>query len=184
MSQELQAAASIPSLFSADGYAGVIFLLMASLVIIGALIAASTERLVRAVAGLALCFTSLAAIYFFLNSPFVSMMQILIYVGAVCITISFAIMLAAPEEKKKTGPAGVLNGPLGALTAVVLATGLIMLGLKTRWTAYDKVNLGDIETVGFNLLTEFSMVFELVSILLLIAILGAIIIARGGREQQ
>lgn len=100
MSQELQAAASIPSLFSADGYAGVIFLLMASLVIIGALIAASTERLVRAVAGLALCFTSLAAIYFFLNSPFVSMMQILIYVGAVCITISFAIMLAAPEEKK------------------------------------------------------------------------------------
>lgn len=88
------------------------------------------------------------------------------------------------RKRKKTGPAGVLNGPLGALTAVVLATALIILGLNTSWTAFDKVNLGDIETVGFNLLTEFSMVFELVSILLLIAILGAIIIARGGREQQ
>jgi NADH:ubiquinone oxidoreductase subunit 6 (subunit J) len=49
-----------------------------------------------------------------------AMMQILIYVGAVCITISFAIMLAAPEQKKKTGPSNLLSGPLGFMVAALV----------------------------------------------------------------
>lgn len=179
MTPELQT-----TLFSPDGLVGIVFLIMASLTVIGALIAASTERLVRAVAGLALCFTSLAAVYYFLNAPFVAMMQILIYVGAVCITISFAIMLAAPEKEKSGKPASHLTGPLGAITAIILATGLILLGIHTKWVSMPKTNMGEIELMGFKLLTDFSMVFELVSILLLVAIIGAIVIAKGGRERR
>ena len=51
------------------------------------------------------------------------MMQVLIYVGAVAVTISFAIMLAAPEEKKRVGHAGPLVGPVGFATAALLAGG-------------------------------------------------------------
>lgn len=183
MNETLQTAIA-PALFSPDGLAGVVFLIMVALTLFGALVAASTERLVRAVAGLALCFVGVAAIYFFLNAPFVSMMQILIYVGAVCVTISFAIMLAAPEKKKKFGPSSHLAGPLGAFTSIILATALIILGLQTDWKSHPKENLGDVELIGIQLLTDFSMVFELVSILLLIAILGSLVIARGGREQR
>jgi NADH-quinone oxidoreductase subunit J len=46
----------------------------------------------------------------------------------------------------------------------------------------QKINDGSIKAIGIHLLTEYSMVFELISIVLLIAILGALVIARGGRE--
>ena len=46
----------------------------------------------------------------------------------------------------------------------------------------DKINDGSIKTIGIQLLTEYSMVFELISIVLLIAILGALVIARSGRD--
>ncbi len=171
-----------PSLLSADGLVGVVFLIMVAVTVIGGIIACNAERLIRAVAGLIVCFVGVAAIYYFLNSPFVSMMQILIYVGAVAITISFAIMLAAPEEKKKHGPAGPLVGPLGLLTAGALIGGFTILAFKTEWPVHKKINNGSVETIGNQLLTNYSMVFELVSIVLLIAIIGALIIARGGRN--
>lgn len=53
----------------------------------GALLAVSTVRIIRSVCGLALCCVGLAGVYYFLHSPFLALMQILIYVGAVCITI-------------------------------------------------------------------------------------------------
>ncbi len=171
-----------PSLFSVDGLVGVVFLIMVAITLIGALIACNSERLVRSVAGLIVCFVGVAGLYYFLNSPFVAMMQILIYVGAVAVTISFAIMLAAPEEQREVGPSGPLVGPLGFGTASLLAGGFSILAIKTDWKVMEKVTDGSLKTIGVHLLTEYSMVFELISIVLLIAILGALVIARGGRE--
>lgn len=171
-----------PSFFSVDGLVGVVFLIMVAITLIGGLIAANSERLVRSVAGLIVCFVGVAGLYYFLNSPFVAMMQILIYVGAVAVTISFAIMLAAPEEQKKVGPSGPLVGPFGFATAALLAAGFSILAIRTDWKVMEKINDGSVKTIGIHLLTEYSMVFELISIVLLIAILGALVIARGGRE--
>ncbi|MEN8199318.1 MAG: NADH-quinone oxidoreductase subunit J [Thermodesulfobacteriota bacterium] len=176
--------------FTADGFAGyadaaagIVFLIMLATTIIGGIIACNSERLVRAVAGLAVCFIGVAAIYYYLNSPFVAMMQMLIYVGAVCITIAFAIMLAAPEDSKKTGPSGPLSGPLGLVTAGLATIGMIGLALNTSFVASPKSNMGEIKIIGVKLLTTYSMVFELVSIVLLIAIIGSLVIARHGRSK-
>jgi NADH-quinone oxidoreductase subunit J len=155
---------------------------MVAITIIGGLIACNSDRLVRSVAGLIICFVGVAGLYYFLNSPFIAMMQILIYVGAVAVTISFAIMLAAPEETKRIGVTGPLVGPIGFGTAALLAGGFSILAIKTDWKVMEKINDGSIKTIGIHLLTEYSMVFELISIVLLIAILGALVIARGGRE--
>ena len=95
--------ATSPSLFSAEGFVGLIFLLTIGLIIFGAVIATTSKRLVRCVAGLAVAFTGVAGVYYFLLSPFVAMMQMLIYVGAVSILIAFAVMMADPEDH--TGPA-------------------------------------------------------------------------------
>jgi NADH-quinone oxidoreductase subunit J len=171
-----------PSLFSVDGMVGLVFLIMVAITLIGGLIACNSERLVRSVAGLIVCFVGVAGLYYFLNSPFVAMMQILIYVGAVAVTISFAIMLAAPEEQKRVGPTGPLVGPFGFATAALLAGGFSILAIRTDWNVMEKINDGSVKTIGIHLLTEYSMVFELISIVLLIAILGALVIARGGRE--
>ncbi len=171
-----------PALLSVDGLAGVVFLIMVAVTLVGGMIACNSDRLVRSVAGLVVCFIGVAGLYFFLNSPFVAMMQILIYVGAVAVTISFAIMLAAPEEKKKIGPSSILAGPLGFATAALIAGGFAVLALRTEWPILKKINDGSMKNIGLQLLTDYSMVFELVSIVLLIAILGAVVIARQGRE--
>lgn len=171
-----------PAIFSVEGLVGIVFLIMVAVTLIGGLIACNSERLVRSVAGLVVCFVGVAALYFFLNSPFVSMMQILIYVGAVTVTISFAIMLAAPEEKKKVGPSSVLAGPLGFSTAALCTGGFAVLALRTEWPVHQKINNGSMKSIGLQLLTEYSMVFELISIVLLVAIIGALVIARQGRE--
>lgn len=171
-----------PSLFSIDGLVGVVFLINLAITIIGGIIACNSERLVRAVAGLIVCFIGVAGVYYFLNSPFVALMQVLIYVGAVAVTISFAIMLAAPEEQKKIGSSGPLVGPFGFATATLLFGSFAILAIKTNWPVMSKINDGSVKTIGIYLLTEYSMVFELVSIVLLIAILGALVIARDRRD--
>jgi len=171
-----------PSLFSIDGLVGLAFLITIGITITGAVVACSSERLVRAVAGLIVCFVGVAGLYYFLNSPFVAAMQVLIYVGAVAVTISFAIMLAAPVEKMKLEPPGPLAGPFGFGTAALIAGTLSVLALRTEWPIMAKINDGSVKNIGIRLLTDFSMVFELVSIVLLIAILGALVIARAGRE--
>lgn len=183
-------ASGILGFFTADGFAGyadalagIVFLIMIATTIIGGIIACNAERLARAVAGLALCFIGVAAIYYYLNSPFVAMMQMLIYVGAVCVTIAFAIMLAAPEQSKKTGPPGALSGPLGLVTAGLATFGMIGLALNTDFTVIPKINMGSVKLMGAELLTTYSMVFELVSIVLLIAIIGSLVLARHGRSK-
>ncbi len=181
----------LPGFLTADGLAGIadeatgiIFLIMLATTLIGGIIACNSKRLVRAVAGLAMCFIGVAAIYYYLNSPFVAMMQMLIYVGAVCITIAFAIMLAAPEESKKVGfSGGSLSGPLGLITAGLATMGMVGLAMKTVFPVSPKVNMGSVKLIGVKLLTDYSMVFELVSIVLLIAILGSLVIARHGRSK-
>ncbi len=167
----------------ADAVAGIVFLIMLATTLIGGIIACSAERLVRAVSGLALCFIGVAAIYYYLNSPFVAMMQMLIYIGAVCVTIAFAIMLAAPEESKKNGPPGPLSGPLGLITAGLVTMGMAGLAVNTTFSVLPKENMGEVKLIGVELLTSYSMVFELVSIVLLIAIIGSLVIARHGRSK-
>ena len=157
---------------------GVVFLILIAITLTGGGIACNSNRVVRAVAGLIVCFVGVAGMYFFLNSPFISMMQLLIYVGAIAVAIAFAVMLAAPEEKRKVGPTGPLEGPLAFGTAALLSGGLSVLVLKTDWPVMDKLNDGSMKEIGLRLLTEHSMVFELISIVLLIAILGALVIAR------
>ncbi|MFP3983512.1 MAG: NADH-quinone oxidoreductase subunit J [Desulfurivibrionaceae bacterium] len=174
-----------PTLFSLEGFAGVMFLLFAGLIIVGALIATCSRRLIRSVSGLALCFVGVAGIYYFLGSPFVALMEILVYIGAVCVTITFAIMLAEPEEGKLIRKSPGLSNALGFLVAGAVALGLITAAVSAKWEVADGAGeVGTVKQIGLSLLTEYSMVFELVSIVLLIAIIGSLALARAGRDKD
>ena len=115
----------LPALFSAESFAGIIFLITVGLVVSGAVIAVVSKRLVRAVSGLAICFTGLAGIYYFLLSPFVAMMQMLIYVGAVSILIAFGIMMATPEDEVTPDNKGevILRNRFGGMRYVDIPAG-------------------------------------------------------------
>lgn len=175
---------SSPSLFSAEGFVGLIFLLTIGVIIFGALVATTSRRLVRCVSGLAIAFTGVAGIYYFLLSPFVAMMQMLIYVGAVSILIAFAIMMADPHDHTGSSrKANILASPLGAGVGAMIFGALAFLGLRTDWQQPATQGARDIEQIGKILLTSHSLVFEVISIVLLIAIIGALVLARKGRRR-
>lgn len=161
-----------------------IFLFCLGTLAAGALLAVFSARLIRSVCGLAVCCVGLAGLYYFLNSPFLALMEILIYVGAVCVTIVFAIMLAEPEEpaSTETRKATLVWGgsALGVALAIFCAVG--WLGTQRAWAfPTDRANDGSIAAIGISLLTTYSLAFELISLALLVAILGALAIARSGR---
>ncbi|HSR36878.1 MAG TPA: NADH-quinone oxidoreductase subunit J [Desulfurivibrionaceae bacterium] len=171
-------------ILSPEGLASLVFLGCVAATIAGALLATNAARLIRAVSGLALCMVGVAGIYYFLGSPFVALMQILIYAGAVCVTIIFAIMLAEPHELKRIGKVHALAGPASIVAAAILTWGLAALATKTAWQATGcRANNGALEEVGQSMLTTYSMSFELISVVLLIAIIGSLVLARAGRSK-
>ena len=103
--------------------------------VIGALIAVATSRIIRSVCGLAICCFGLAGLYYFLHSPFLALMEILIYVGAICITIIFAVMLAEPDESPRTESraATLFWGGSALFVSVAVFGGLAYLGLTQKW---------------------------------------------------
>lgn len=173
------------SLFTAEGLAGLFFLFIVAVTVVGGLIAINSTRLPRAVSGLALCFIGVAGLYYYLNSPFVAVMEMLIYVGAVCVTIVFAIMLADPGDEEKVGHQSAVSGSTSFGVGALLSWGMILLGMNTMWPAgAAKINDGSVKAIGHSLLTTYSMVFELISVVLLLAIIGSLVLARAGRDKS
>jgi len=165
---------------------GAVFLLCAATTVAGALIAALTARIIRSVCGLAICCIGLAGLYYFLRSPFLALMEILIYVGAVCVTIVFAVMLAEPDEPVRDDKRAstVLWGGVAFLICAAILWGLWQMGAHQDWTAPAiRVNDGSVAAIGKALLTTYSLAFELISLALLVAIIGALAIARTGRTK-
>jgi NADH-quinone oxidoreductase subunit J len=152
----------------------------------GALLAALTTRVIRSVCGLALCCFGLAGLYYFLRAPFLSLMEILIYVGAICVTIVFAVMLAETDEApaRETRAAAIGWGALALLISGAVFWGVARLGIKHAWvTPGAKATTGSVKEIGVALLTTYSFAFEVISLVLLVAILGALVIARYGRTK-
>jgi NADH-quinone oxidoreductase subunit J len=153
----------------------------------GALIAAFSTRLIRSVCGLAICCLGLSGLYYFLHSPFLALMEILIYIGAVCVTVVFAVMLVEPDEPKGGEGRSVALQWGGVMLAmsVGLYWGLSRLILGASWAYPEEAakHSGSVRAIGIHLLTTYSMAFELISLALLVAIIGALAIARTGRTK-
>jgi NADH-quinone oxidoreductase subunit J len=167
--------------FMGQSLASMAFLLVVGMTLLGALIAVGARNIFHNVLGLALSLIGVAGLFVYLNSPFVALMEILIYVGAICIAICFAIMLSQPLYIK--GPPRSLLKGLGAmLGAGAVFAFLVLLTKKTKWLpAAERSTDWSITTIGHYLLTNYVLIFEVISLLLLVAMLGAIVTARNGR---
>lgn len=129
---------------------------------------------------LALVFASISGLYVLLNAGFVAAAQILVYVGAVNILILFGIMLVNKREAFQP----VSNAWIGKAATAAVCTGLFALlssmVLATSWQLSSEVPAGEaaIEIIGQHFFSDFLLPFELASVLLLMALVGAIILAR------
>ncbi|MDR0548703.1 MAG: NADH-quinone oxidoreductase subunit J [Deltaproteobacteria bacterium] len=148
------------------------------LIVSGGLVAVLARNLVRATLGLIVTFFGVAGMYLLLASPFLALMQLLIYVGAVCVLIFFAIMLTKNtsdgDEAKFPKISNLILAFLAALGPLVVAGPLIYQGTKaitTRKPVDSGANLGE------GLLSIDLLPFELISIVLLVAMAGAVFLA-------
>ncbi len=158
----------------------VVFVILSAIALIGALGVVTTRNLFRAALFLVLSFIGVAGFYVLLEAEFLAMVQILVYVGAIAILIIFAIMLSqrlmSPEYKASN------EQWLWALVAAVaLFAILAFILLRVSWPAAEaSVPSGTISELGQALVDpdQFLLVFEVASVLLLAALVGAVIIAR------
>jgi len=173
----------IQSLVAPDMIAQVGFAVVVTLTFTGALIAVLPRSILYNVLGLALGLTGVAGIFLYLGSPFIALMELLIYVGAICISIVFAIMLSRPLHlslpKRYLPKVGLALG-VGLLVFFILSA----IIAKTPWQpAPARSSDWSVETLGRYLLTRYDLVFEAISLVLLVAILGAIIISGYARRR-
>ena len=134
---------------------------------------------------LVLTFFCLAGLYLLLNAQFIAAVQVIVYAGAIMVLFLFVIMLLN-LEKEEGSPGGHGMQKFSAMVMAVLlaiALGSIMsarvfTGVKGTYTV-EKVNaVGNSEVIGRLLFTEYLLPFEITSILLLAAIVGAIILSK------
>ena len=164
----------------ADGVQLVSFAVLTIMMLGAALGVVLFSNIVYSAFLLGLVFVSMSGMYILLNAAFVAAAQILIYVGAVNVLILFGIMLV--NKREDFSP--VQNAWLGKV-----ATGAVCLGIfallgtmvvATPWTISTATPIGDgaVVVIGKHFFTDYLLPFELASVLLLMALVGAIVLAR------
>jgi NADH-quinone oxidoreductase subunit J len=171
-----------PYLPEAEVAAYVAFAVYFLIILGGGFLAILARNLIRAMLGLVLTFLGVAGMYLLLASPFLAFMQLLIYVGAVCVLIFFAIMLtrnySEGEESKLPSISALSYGLLAFLAPLgIMIPFVIMHGSKITTKVPDKSGT---DILGEGLLKEYVLSFELISIILLVAMAGAVYLAFRG----
>jgi NADH:ubiquinone oxidoreductase subunit 6 (subunit J) len=158
-----------------------------ALIMIGAAVAVVLLRdIFRAALLLILCFFTVAGIYITLNADFLAAVQVLIYAGAIGILLIFAIMLT--RNLKEGSPFNKLNKPALVIALLVLAT-IIGVVVSTDWTTVteasnavtmpvDESTTTYVAKALFDSESGFVLPFEIASVLLLAALIGAIVLVR------
>ena len=125
---------------------------------------------------LAICLLSVGAMYVFAGNTFLAVSQILVYVGGVVVLIVFGVMVTTRGEK------GILESKLRGPVMGVAAGLLVLLMLGTIFmNKFGSIELGSdvpITEIGMQIMTNYLLAFEAIAVLLLIAIIGAAVIAR------
>jgi NADH-quinone oxidoreductase subunit J len=158
----------------------VVFIILSAVALVGAVGVVFLRNLFHAALALVLSFIGVAGFYILLEAELLAMVQLLVYVGAISILIVFAIMLSrrlmSPEYRAAN------EQWIGGLAAAVVLFGiLVYVVLQVTWPAQAApVPENAITALGQGLVdpNQFLLPFEVASVLLLVALVGAVIIAR------
>jgi NADH-quinone oxidoreductase subunit J len=156
----------------------VVFIIL-SLVTLGAALAVVTSKnLFHSALFLILSFVGVASLYVLLEAPFLAAVQVLVYVGAIAILVVFAIMLTRRLMAEDLVQRNAQWG-WSALGAVLLFVALGVILFQVNWPVVEAaVPKETISALGQDLMGRYLVPFEVASVLLLVALVGSIIIAR------
>jgi len=165
----------------AEGVQIVSFGLLSFMVIAAALGVVLLQNIVYSAFLLGGVLISIAGLYLLLNADFVAAAQVLIYVGAVNVLILFAVMLVNTQEDFDPVPRRWIRQGATALICLGLFALLSTMILQTSWLSATAGTVPATSTtilIGEHFFSDFLLPFELASVLLLIALIGAVVLAR------
>ncbi|WNM42573.1 NADH-quinone oxidoreductase subunit J [Micromonospora halotolerans] len=157
--------------------ADVLLLALGAVVVGAGALVVGTRHLVRAGLWLVVCLGALAGDYLVLSAELVAWVQVLIYVGAVVVLLLFAVMLT----RAPIGPSDDLDRPGWPAALIGAGSGLglaVLLVDAFRWVRVELPAAGTAERLGEQVFRSWVLPFEVLSVLLLAALVGAIVLSR------
>lgn len=158
----------------------VVFVLLSVVAVVSALLVVTTTHLVHSALWLVVTLGSVAGVYLILAAEFVAWVQVLIYVGAVVVLLLFALMLTraptGPQTDltvKRWAPAAFVS-----LLVTVLLGATVVAGFQDVRLDLDQAMVGSAEVTGETIFRRWVLPFEVLSVLLLAALVGAIVLSR------
>lgn len=166
-------------------FAKMLFALYAVVILLGGFMAVLARDLVRAMVGLVLTMFGVAGLYLVMNAPFIALMQLLIYIGAVVVLIFFAIMLTrAPAGAEERQSRSVRQTVLALLGGIAPAVMLALICIKVPQVSIGSPAEVGIQQLGRGLMQDYILAFELISVVLLVAMAGAVVLAWERRKAR
>ena len=163
-----------------------LFLIFALLAVAGAVNLLAQKHPISSALSLILVMGSLAVLYLLLGAEFIAAAQVIVYAGAIMVLFVFVIMLlnAGEEERSRGSRVALLFGVPG----LVVFAGLLAWVLVRPGPGNGPVEIGQLygpaEKIGPLLFQNFLLPFEITSVLILIAIMGAVVLARPASPQE
>ncbi|MFQ5817568.1 MAG: NADH-quinone oxidoreductase subunit J [Terriglobia bacterium] len=157
-----------------------LFFVFAGLAVLGALNLIRQRHPIHSALSLILVMGSLAVLYLLLGAEFIAAVQVIVYAGAIMVLFVFVIMLLNIGEEERTSWSRVAKYVGLPVSVLLLAEVgyLLYRAVPTSRTVDPNRFVGTVHAVGQRLFTEFLLPFEVTSILILVALMGAIVLAK------
>jgi len=158
----------------------VTFYVLAALILVFALLVVTARSTVHGILFLVADFLAVALLYAAMNSLFVAAIQVLVYAGGIVVLYLFVVMLVrrGPDATRAPGRQNALGVFLSAAVLIELASLGAWAALKPAPVSGATGTAGTIESLGLALYSDYLIPFEVASMLLLVAMVGAILLAR------
>ena len=162
-----------------------LFTILAVVTVITAILVIVQRNPVASAIFLIMTLFSLAGIYLLLNAQFIAVIQVLVYAGAIMVLFLFVIMLLNLEKEMKVVTRRKLQKALGVFLGIMLLAkfgmifhSVILEGTKGKFPPEQVTAMGNTQVVARLLFTNYLLPFEITSVLLLVAIIAAIVLAK------
>lgn len=164
----------------------ILFLILAVIAVGSAISMLLSRNAVYSALFLIINFLSVAVLYLILGAPFIALAQITIYAGAIMVLFLFVIMLLGAERLSEKEPVKWQRPAAMLLGLALAAEGILLILNKTNWMTTSNPGteaLADPVNIGMALFGKYALPFEITSVILLAAVIGAVVLSRSEKKE-
>jgi NADH:ubiquinone oxidoreductase subunit 6 (subunit J) len=168
--------------FLGFGWGDLLFLLFGAVMVIAALALVLQRDIIRSGLAMIICFAALAGLYVIAGTPVIAAAQVLVYIGAISVLVLFAIMLT----QSKAGPRALVfqtQAVPAGIASIILALLIGITVIATDWPAQVATQVAQAQALATTLFSDYTLPFEVVSVLLLAAVVGGVFLAKRERGE-